>query len=32
MSIAPFLNGRDRYSADDVLDYLLEGINESAVA
>jgi len=31
MSIAAFLNGRDRYSADDVLDYLLEGAT-SAVA
>jgi Dioxygenases related to 2-nitropropane dioxygenase len=30
MSIASFLDGRDHYSADDVLDYLLAGMTVSA--
>jgi NAD(P)H-dependent flavin oxidoreductase YrpB (nitropropane dioxygenase family) len=30
MSIAAFLNGRDSYTADDVLDYLLSGMAQMA--
>jgi len=32
MSIASFLNGRDHYSADDVIDYLLEGMTASTLS
>jgi NAD(P)H-dependent flavin oxidoreductase YrpB (nitropropane dioxygenase family) len=31
MAIASFLNGRDHYSADEVLDYLLNGTSASAL-